>query len=114
MKNSEPSLHDRANEMRKQATPSEKRIWRRLRNRQLNGLKFRRQHVIAPYVVDFCCIEKRLIIEIDGDDHAGREEQDESRTLKLAEQGYRVIRFTNNQVKADIEAVLLEIIRACE
>jgi len=95
--------------LRKNQTDAEASFWRRLRNRQLGGYKFRRQHSFPPYVVDFVCIEKRLVIELDGGQHAQATEADERRTKFLEHKGFSVVRFWNNEVLGDIEAVLERI-----
>ena len=97
------TLDDRAREMRKAPTEPEKRLWRHLSNSQ-TGFKFRRQAVIAWYIVDFLCPAKALIIEIDGDTH--REDADKKRDDILERQGYRTIRFTNADVMTNIKGVL--------
>ncbi len=99
----------RAREMRNNPTEPEKRLWRALSNSQL-GLKFRRQSVIAPYIVDFLCPSKALIVEIDGDTHVP--EDDGMRDRFLQRQGYRTIRFTNADVMSNIEGVLETIVAA--
>ena len=99
--------------MRRDQTPAEQRLWARLRGRQLYGLKFRRQHPIGRFIVDFCCVSHKLVIEIDGDSHASQQEYDEDRTTWLEDRGYRVIRFTNREVTLQIVAVLEEIARKC-
>ena len=100
-----PAIRARARELRQPQTPAERVLWGRLRNRQL-GPKFRRQHPIGHFIVDFYCAEAKLAIEIDGDSHADQVEYDAERTAWLAEQGTRVIRFTNRQVHQQIDAVL--------
>ena len=97
---------DLARKFRKQPTKAEQALWRILRNRQLDGYKFYRQKPIGPYVVDFCCWSRRLVIEVDGGVHVGREAQDEERERALKELGYRVIRFTNNEVESDMDQVV--------
>ena len=109
-----PPLRSRARELRQPQTPAESQLWVRLRDRQLAGFKFRRQHPIERFIVDFCCVERRLVVEIDGDAHAGQEEQDAVRTEWLEERGYRVIRFTNREVRGQLEAVLEAILAECE
>jgi very-short-patch-repair endonuclease len=108
-----PSIRTRARELRQPQTPAERALWRRLRNRQL-GPKFRRQHPIGRFIVDFYCAEARLATEIDGDSHAEQAKYDAQRTAWLAEQGTRVIRFTNRQVHQQIEAVLEAILNECQ
>jgi very-short-patch-repair endonuclease len=96
-------------------TPQERKLWARLRNRQLYGIRFRRQHPIDRFVVDFFCYGHRLAIEIDGDTHFGPEQEaaDGLRTERLRRLGVRVIRFTNREVDGNLEAVLNEIARQC-
>lgn len=79
-------------------TPAEECLWQSLRGRQVANLKFRRQHPLGPYIVDFCCPEIRLIIEIDGEVHETQREYDAGRTETIEQYGYRVIRFTNDDV----------------
>ena len=89
---------ERARILRKNSTDAERKLWQHLRRYQINGYKFRRQHPIGPYVVDFVCFEKRLIIEVDGGQHAQQVEDDNARTEWLQSQGFQVLRFWNNQV----------------
>lgn len=103
-------LKENAQRMRKAPTEAESVLWRFLGNKQL-GYRFRRQHIIDSYIVDFVCLEKRLVIEIDGKYHNEFEQQesDEQRTRKLTDLGFTVIRFSNEQVTSDIDNTLLEI-----
>ena len=99
--------------LRKVMTPPETLLWQRLKNRQLGGFKIRRQHPIAyNYITDFYCAEKKMIIEIDGSVHLDKEVQinDKYRESYLILSGYHVIRFTNQKVMQDIEAVLVSIL----
>ncbi|RZA36873.1 MAG: endonuclease domain-containing protein [Lysobacteraceae bacterium] len=99
--------------LRKQMTDAERRLWNCLRARQLDGLKFRRQHPIPPYVADFCCIEKRLVVELDGSQH--NLQADEARTSALQSQGWRIIRFWDHDALLATEAVVEAIWNAaCE
>jgi very-short-patch-repair endonuclease len=82
-----------ARHLRRSATDAERALWAKLRNRQLEGLKFRRQDPLGPYTVDFVCFERKLVIEVDGGQHAAAAEQDELRTRRLRERGYMVLRF---------------------
>jgi leucyl-tRNA synthetase len=84
-------------------------LWATLRNRGLDGLKFRRQHPIGRFIADFCCLERRLIVEIDGPIHDAMVEQDTERTLILGAKRYKVIRFRNEEVFDDLETVLRRI-----
>ena len=105
-------MQQRARELRKDMTFAEKRLWQHLRNGQLDGAQFRKQHAVDTYIVDFFCAKSKLVIEVDGDSHAEQKEYDASRTQWLSEQHqYRVLRFTNHDVLTNIEAVV-EMIRA--
>jgi very-short-patch-repair endonuclease len=92
-------------------TPPEQILWSILRGRRLAGLKFRRQEPIGPYIVDFCCRQLKLIVELDGMSHFETGDRDEVRTRWLEEQGYRVFRVTNWDVNEDLEAVARGIAR---
>ena len=98
-----------ARKLRRNQTDAERTLWFRLRDRRLNGLKFCRQMPIASYVVDFCCEASRLIIELDGGQHAERNEEDAKRTAALEAQGYLVLRFWNNDVLRNIGGVVESI-----
>lgn len=98
----------RARQLRNNPTQAEKLLWSRLQHEQL-GVKFRRQHPIKPYYVDFCCLEKKLIVEADGGQH-NENRQDPKRTTYLESEGYKVLRFWNNEILKNIEGVL-EIIK---
>lgn len=98
---------DRVKTLRTYATDAEKLVWAKLRNRQLSNLKFRRQHSVPPYIVDFYCEDRLLIIELDGGQH--NEEVDKRRTDFLAQKGYRVLRYWNNDVLANIEGVMEDL-----
>ncbi len=102
-----PSLNSRARILRVNMTEAERLLWRRLRRRRL-GWQFRRQFPIPPYVVDFACIEARLIIEADGGQHA-RSKDDDRRDGRLRRHGWRVLRFWNNEILTN-EANVLQII----
>jgi very-short-patch-repair endonuclease len=108
------SGQQRAKELRKELTPAEELLWDRLRNRQLAGLKFRRQHPIGRSIVDFYCAEKRLIIEVDGGIHNQSVHEDLERTIVLQDRGYRVIRIKNHDIEQNIDLVLNTIAKACE
>ncbi|GAB3344703.1 endonuclease domain-containing protein [Lysobacter tyrosinilyticus] len=102
-------LRTRARELRSNATDAEKVLWRALRGKQLEGFRFRRQVPIAGFIADFLCPQARLIIELDGGQHAEQGGYDAARTTKLAGFGYRVLRYWNNDVLARTEAVLEDI-----
>jgi len=101
-----------AGELRKELTPAERKLWAHLRNNQLKGINFRRQHAVGKYIPDFCAVQEKLIIELDGSQHLEQEEYDAERTKYLEEQGYKVIRFWNNQVMNDMNGVILAITNA--
>lgn len=105
----DPRLTGFAKAMRKAATEPEQRLWLALRARRFAGTKFRRQKVIGPYVVDFACRDPMLIIEVDGDTHGQQEQYDTQRTDYLEQQGYCVIRFSNQDVMTNLEGVLLSL-----
>ena len=104
----------RSRRLRRDQTEAEARLWSRLRSRQLVGAKFRRQVALGPFVVDFCCLEVGLIVEVDGGQHAERREADSSRSQQLAAVGFRVLRVWNDEVLRETEGVLQEIARAIE
>ncbi len=106
-------VQQRAKELRQCMTPAERILWERLRDRRLACIKFRRQHPIDAYIVDFYCAEARLVIEIDGGIHHEQTEADALRSQELEAQGYRILRFTNHQVEDDLESVLAAIQAAC-
>ena len=108
MKRSKTTTHF-ARTLRKNHTEAEKFLWHHLRSRQIQNCKFRRQLPVGPYIVDFACLTHKLIIELDGGQHAETVTQDEARTHFLKEKGFQVIRFWNNQVLAEPEAVLEKI-----
>jgi very-short-patch-repair endonuclease len=95
-------------------TPAEVKLWARLRAHPLAGVHFRNQHAIGNYVVDFCALRKKLIIELDGSQHLDQEGYDNERTKYLESNGYKVLRFWNNDVMKDIESVIRAIMQALE
>ncbi|MCG8428671.1 MAG: endonuclease domain-containing protein, partial [Chromatiales bacterium] len=103
------TLLSRARTLRRQSSKAESALWRQLRGRRLNGYKFRRQVVIEPYIVDFVCLEAKLIIEADGGQHADQQEYDARRTAKLEAMGYTVIRFWNHEILGELDSVLERI-----
>ena len=104
----------RARSLRRRQTDAEAALWVRLRDRQLCGVKFRRQQPLGPYIVDFVTLERKLVIEIDGGQHAEdtAATSDEARTAWLGGEGYRVLRFWNNDVLLNMEGVLERILQA--
>ncbi len=95
-----------AKTLRRKMTEPERRLWYFLRGRRLAKFKFRRQVPIGPFIVDFICMEAKLIVELDGSQHAKRREADQQRTEMLEKLGYRVIRFSNPDLLQSREAVL--------
>ncbi|MCL4531015.1 MAG: endonuclease domain-containing protein [Chloroflexi bacterium] len=110
-----PPILLRSRELRQPQTPAEATLWRHLRNRNLT-YKFRRQHPIDRFIIDFYCAQAKVCIEIDGSQHfkPKQEEYDRARTAFLEELGYKVIRFTNDDVRLNIQAVVDEIVRVIE
>jgi very-short-patch-repair endonuclease len=106
----DPVLTQRAKAMRKEMSESETRIWLALRAKRFETAKFRRQKVIGHFIADFAANDPKLVVEIDGDSHAGREEYDSARTRFLEAKGYTVIRFTNSDVMTNLEGVLGRLI----
>jgi very-short-patch-repair endonuclease len=92
--------------LRQNATDAEMKLWYQLRRKQVGGLRFRRQYRLGTYIVDFVCLPARLIIEVDGGQHAEQVARDEARTVWLESQGFRVIRFWNSDVLGNMEGVL--------
>ena len=101
----------RAKKLRKINSDAERWLWSALRDRRLLRYKFRRQYIIEPYIVDFVCLSKKLIIELDGSQHAERQEYDAKRTIFLESKGFKVMRFWNNVVLSEKENVLSSIIQ---
>jgi very-short-patch-repair endonuclease len=95
--------------LRRNQTEAEKRLWRKLRSREFQGVKFRRQQPLGPYVADFCSFQNKVIIELDGGQHALTNEKDAKRTAYLKQSGFQVIRFWDNEVLNNIEGVLEDI-----
>jgi len=103
---------DRARALRRGQSDAERRLWERLRHRVLLGWKFRRQHEIGPFVVDFACADAGLVVELDGGQHLDQTERDARRTRWLEQEGYRVLRFWNDDVLKRTDEVLEQIVRA--
>ncbi len=108
----QPVLRSRAAGMRHTPTEPERRLWQLLRKSQLGGLKFRRQAVIGPYIVDFYCPRQKLVVEVDGESHVGRGDVDDARTGHLKRLGYRIMRVTNDDVLSDVDSVGVAILEA--
>jgi very-short-patch-repair endonuclease len=105
-----------ARKLRHNQTDAELLLWYRLRGLQLEGVKFRRQHPIGDYIVDFVSLNKKLIIEVDGGQHnePPNMNKDEKRSEWLTSQGYKILRFWNNDVWQNMDGVFLEILRCCQ
>ena len=101
-----------ANNLRNNATDTECKFWQHLRASQLNGFKFSRQMPVAGHVCDFLCRSARLVIEVDGGQHDWQANEDVTRTRRIEAEGYRVIRFWNNEVNDSLEGVLFRIAEA--
>ncbi|MEJ5153226.1 endonuclease domain-containing protein [Comamonas sp. MYb396] len=103
-----------ARALRQASTTAEQLLWRHLRNRQLAGAKFRRQHPLGPYILDFVCLEHGLVVEVDGGQHAQapQELHDQQRTVWLQQQGLRVLRFWNHDVLLQTNEVLAQLLQA--
>jgi very-short-patch-repair endonuclease len=95
--------------LRQNMTDAEKKLWSVLRSKQLNGMKFRRQHPYENFILDFVCLESKLIIEIDGGQHQETIKQDAARTQALEKAGFCVLRFWNHEVLQELEAVVIKI-----
>jgi very-short-patch-repair endonuclease len=109
-----PSVRQRSRELRQQYTPAEDRLWQVLRDRQLKGYKFRRQHPIGRVIVDFYCAQVKLVIEVDGGVHSEQVEYDAERTKWLESMEYSVIRFQNQEVMEQLTTVTDKIITVCQ
>jgi very-short-patch-repair endonuclease len=112
-KRSTPTIMHRAGELRREPTPAERKLWAYIRNEKL-GVKFRRQHAIGSFIPDFVCVQKKLILEMDGSQHLEQQEYDDERTKYFEAQGYKVLRFWNNEIMNDINGVITKIQFALE
>jgi len=113
-KRTTPKIFGRAKELHRNMSLAEAKLWKYLRAHRTGGVHFRNQHAIGNYIVDFCAPREKLIIELDGSQHLDLAAYDQERTLYLESQGYKVIRFWNNQVMNDIDDVTGAIIYALE
>ncbi len=102
--------NENARALRKNQTEAEKTLWRRLRDKQVEGFRFRRQVPIGPYIADFGCHSEKLIVEVDGGQHAENEEYDGARAALMEKEGYRILRFWNNEVFENLDGVLERIL----
>ena len=112
--NKKIKTHQLQRTLRKNPTQAERALWRELRGKQIKNLKFRRQHIHENFILDFVCIEAKLIIEVDGGQHADNHEQDRKRTTQLEQAGFTVLRFWNNQILNEMESVKQAILSALE
>lgn len=96
----------KARDLRRHMTDAERRLWARLKQRQMLGCKFRRQHPIGPFIADFACVEHKLVIEVDGSQHGENTAHDRERRWFLQNEGFRILRFWNEDVMRDLDAVL--------
>ena len=109
----DPQQKDNARQLRRELSPAEQVLWRLLRDRRLAAFKFRRQHLLGAYIVDFVCLQKKLIVELDGESHLSRNREDEHRDQWLQGQGYKIVRVWNTTLFGDMDAVLETIWREC-
>jgi very-short-patch-repair endonuclease len=107
-------MHERAKKLRREMTPAEKIPWKELRTNKLNGLHFRRQQIVHCYFADFYCHQHELIVELDGGIHELQKEYDAEREEYLIARGFRIIRFTNDEISKDLKDVLQKIVEACK
>ena len=107
-------LKERSRDLRKNLTDAEQKLWQKLRNKQIHDHKFRRLFVLGNYIVDFICLDKRLIIEVDGGQHMDNVNYDLQRDEWLKSQNFKVLRFWNNQVLNEIDSVLENIVKNLE
>ena len=106
------TVQDTARVLRKETTPAEELLWRELRGQKLAGMKFRRQHPVGRFIVDFYASAQHLVVELDGSIHDNNQEQDEARSELLRSYGYKVLRFQNEQVLNALPQVLVAITKA--
>jgi very-short-patch-repair endonuclease len=104
------TMRSHASALRTHMTDAETRVWQALRGKQLEGHKFRRQQAIGSYIVDFVCLEAKVVIELDGGQHAETVHYDSRRDAWLESEGFRVLRFWNNDVMENLEGVLMKIV----
>jgi very-short-patch-repair endonuclease len=107
-------LLQRARAMRREAPLAEQKLWQHLRARRLGGFKFRRQDPVPPFIADFVCEERKLVVEVDGESHEEQPDYDARRTQRLERDGYTVLRFGNAEAIWNTEGVLKAILRECE
>ena len=105
-------MRERTRGLRRESTDAEQMLWRHLRSRQLDGFKFRRQMWLCGFIADFACVEAKLVVEADGGQHAEAEDYDRQRSDAFAAEGYRTLRFWNNDILENLEAVAESILAA--
>lgn len=104
---------ENAKELRREMTPAEKIVWKHLKANRLNGFHFRRQQIVHGYFADFYCHQHELIVEVDGGIHEQQKEYDAEREAYLIALGFRIVRFTNEEVHKDLKSVLQRIAEEC-
>jgi very-short-patch-repair endonuclease len=104
-----PQVEQAARDLRKNLTPAEEYLWQALKSKQLNGLRFRSQHPVGNFILDFYCPSCKLVVEVDGNIHDDRQDYDLARTQALETYGYFVLRFTNDEVLGELDTVLAKI-----
>ena len=109
-----PEVEQAARDLRKNLTPAEECLWQALKNKQLNGLRFRSQHPVGRFILDFYCASCKLVVEVDGSIHDDRQDYDLDRTKVLENHEYFVLRFTNDEVLGDLDTVLAKIAEVAE
>jgi very-short-patch-repair endonuclease len=107
-----PQVTENARALRGEMTLAERRLWSELRGKQIEGHRFRRQHPLGSYIADFACLEKMLVIELDGGQHQEQVEYDERRTAFMQQQGWQVLRFWNNDVMNNLDGALTRVVAA--
>ncbi|WP_010663472.1 endonuclease domain-containing protein [Marinilabilia salmonicolor] len=114
--NAKPHIFEKAKDLRKNMTPAELKLWKYIKNNQILGLRFRRQHPIDIFIADFYCHQIKLVIELDGEVHNNNEnhEYDVNRTAELERLGITVIRFNNHEIMDNIEKVVEQLKKICE
>jgi len=110
----DPLLQSRARRLRNQATDAERLLWRHLRHRQISGYRFRRQVPVAGFIADFASLEAKVIVELDGGQHQENADYDKQRDLLIQAQGFLILRFWDNQVFQETQAVLHQIVQALQ
>jgi very-short-patch-repair endonuclease len=102
-------MRERARQLRRERTPAEDLLWRHLRDRRLEGFKFRNQMGLCGFIADFACVEAKLVVEADGSQHRFATDYDARRSTAFAAQGYRTLRFTNDEILGALDCVLANI-----